>query len=98
MLIRLQVDEIAKVDGIDVLLVGPFDLANNIGYPIITEMHEELVKAIEKIHKAVVDNGKRIGMLDVHSRSLVKILRFSQGYTVLPENRPECMRIRDFTW
>lgn len=41
-------------------------------------MHEELVKAIEKIHKAVVDNGKRI------------------GNTVPPENRPECMRIKDF--
>lgn len=55
----------------------PFDLGNSIGYPIIAEMHEELVKAIEKIHKAVVDNGKRIGMWDL--RSLVKILRISSG-------------------
>ncbi len=44
------------------LLIGPYDLGNNIGYPIITEMHEELVKAIAKIHKAAVDNGKRTGI------------------------------------
>jgi len=58
-----SVDEIAKVDGIDVLLVGPFDLGNNIGYPILDGiMHDELHAAIAKINKAANDNGKRTGI------------------------------------
>jgi len=58
-----SVDDIAKIDGIDVLLVGPFDLGNNIGYPILDgKMHDELHSAIAKINKAANDNGKRTGI------------------------------------
>ncbi|MCJ1312444.1 hypothetical protein MMC25_006118 [Agyrium rufum] len=58
-----NVDEIAKVPGIDVLLVGPFDLGNNIGHPILDgTMHEDLKKAIATIHKASKENGKRTGI------------------------------------
>jgi 4-hydroxy-2-oxoheptanedioate aldolase len=45
-----------------VLLIGPYDLGNNIGHPIITGMDEELEKAIAKIHKAAMDNKKRTGI------------------------------------
>lgn len=57
-----NVDAIARVPGVDVLLVGPFDLGNNIGHPIIDTMHDELKEAIGRIHKAAVDNGKRTGI------------------------------------
>ncbi|KAI1937149.1 hypothetical protein LOZ66_004066 [Ophidiomyces ophidiicola] len=57
-----KVEEIAKVPGIDVLLVGPFDLGNNIGRPVLGPFHPELVAAIERIRKAAVDNGKRAGI------------------------------------
>ncbi|MCJ1364587.1 hypothetical protein MMC16_003700 [Acarospora aff. strigata] len=58
-----NVDAIAKVPGIDVLLVGPFDLGNNIGHPILDgTMHEDLKQAIAKIHKAAVDNDKKTGI------------------------------------
>lgn len=37
-----DVDAIAAIPGIDVLFVGPFDLGNNIGRPVIDGvMHEE---------------------------------------------------------
>ncbi|KAK7549471.1 HpcH/HpaI aldolase/citrate lyase family protein [Phyllosticta citricarpa] len=58
-----NVNEIASVPGIDVLLIGPFDLGNNIGHPIIDgHVAEELTTAIDRIHKAAVDNGKRTGI------------------------------------
>lgn len=37
-----EVENIAAVDGVDVLFVGPFDLGNNIGRPILSGvMHED---------------------------------------------------------
>lgn len=58
-----NVDEIAKVPGVDVLLIGPFDLGNNIGHPILDgTMHQELKDAIMHIHDAAEKNGKRTGI------------------------------------
>jgi len=43
--------------------VGPFDLGNNIGHPILDgTMHDELKDAILRIHKAAEANGKRTGI------------------------------------
>jgi 4-hydroxy-2-oxoheptanedioate aldolase len=58
-----NVDAIAAVPGIDVLFVGPFDLGNNIGYPILDgTMHENLVTAIEKVLQAANSAGKKAGI------------------------------------
>lgn len=58
-----QVDEIAAVPGIDVLFIGPFDLANDIGHPIIVGiMHDDLKAAFDRIYKAATDNGKWAGI------------------------------------
>jgi 4-hydroxy-2-oxoheptanedioate aldolase len=58
-----QVEAIAKVEGIDVLLVGPYDLGNNLHHPITTgEPNEELKAAIEKIRKAAIAAGKKAGI------------------------------------
>ena len=54
-----KVEEIANVDGIDVLLIGPFDLGNNIGHPVLGEFDPELKAAIAKILKATHDAGKK---------------------------------------
>jgi 4-hydroxy-2-oxoheptanedioate aldolase len=57
------VDEIAAVDGIDVLFIGPFDLGNNIGHPILNgEMAPELKDAISKICNAAKKAGKKSGI------------------------------------
>ncbi len=57
------VDEIAAVPGIDVLFVGPFDLGNNIGRPVIDgEMHEELHAAIARVREAAARAGKKAGI------------------------------------
>lgn len=57
-----QVNEIAQVPGVDVLLVGPWDLGNNIGRPVLDTFHPELEAAIERIRKAAADAGKKSGI------------------------------------
>lgn len=57
-----HVDEIAAIPGVDCLLVGPFDLGNNIGRPILGEMHQELKDAIERIKEAAHAAGKKVGI------------------------------------
>ena len=60
---RIKVDAIAKVVGIDVLFVGPFDLGNNIGHSIIDgAIHDELKEAIAKIQRAAKVNHKKSGI------------------------------------
>lgn len=58
----MQVEEIAKIDGIDVLFVGPWDLGNNIGHPVQGEFDSELMAAIARIRKAAQDAGKKSGI------------------------------------
>jgi 4-hydroxy-2-oxoheptanedioate aldolase len=57
-----HVKEIAAISGIDCLLIGPFDLGNNIGRPILGEMHQELKDAIEQIKEAAHAEGKKVGI------------------------------------
>jgi len=57
-----QVREIAAIPGVDCLLIGPFDLGNNIGRPILGEMHQELKDAIERIKGAAHAEGKKVGI------------------------------------
>ncbi|KAI0151863.1 HpcH/HpaI aldolase/citrate lyase family protein [Xylariaceae sp. FL1272] len=57
------VEEIAAVPGIDVLFVGPFDLGNNIGRPVLDGVMEpELELAIERIFEATIQAGKKCGI------------------------------------
>ncbi|KAI1776637.1 Phosphoenolpyruvate/pyruvate domain-containing protein [Hypoxylon cercidicola] len=56
------VEEIAAVPGIDVLFIGPFDLGNNIGHPILDGvMKPELEQAIDRILDATNKAGKKCG-------------------------------------
>ncbi|KAG9246315.1 Pyruvate/Phosphoenolpyruvate kinase-like domain-containing protein [Calycina marina] len=58
-----NLEAIAAVEGIDVLFVGPFDLGNNLGHPIINGvMHEELQAAIAKVLEVAKWAGKRAGI------------------------------------
>lgn len=56
------VRQIAAIPGVDCLLIGPFDLGNNIGRPILGEMHPELKDAIERIKDAAHAEGKKVGI------------------------------------
>ncbi|KAI9734141.1 MAG: hypothetical protein M1818_006654 [Claussenomyces sp. TS43310] len=58
-----NVDAIARVPGVDVLFVGPFDLGNNIGHPIVDGvMHDDLQAAIKKVLDTAIATGKKAGI------------------------------------
>ncbi|OJD23069.1 hypothetical protein ACJ73_05580 [Blastomyces percursus] len=76
-----NVEEIAKVPGVDVLLIGPWDLGNNIGRPVRGDFHSDLVAAIERIRKAAVDNGKRAGIYSADGESANKYAE--QGFHMI---------------
>ena len=69
------------------LLVGPWDLGNNIGRPVVgAEFHEDLVAAIERIRKAATDNGKKAGVYSISGESAKKYA--AQGFHMV--RRPGC--------
>ncbi|KAI0607270.1 2-dehydro-3-deoxyglucarate aldolase [Pyrenophora tritici-repentis] len=58
-----HVREIAAIPGVGCLLIGPFDLGNNIGHPILTSrLDPELEEAIEKIKDAAHAEEKKVAM------------------------------------
>lgn len=58
-----EVEEIARVEGVDVLFVGPFDLGLSIGHPILGDRwDEELVLAVERVRVAAKEAGKKSGV------------------------------------
>ncbi|KAL8736311.1 MAG: hypothetical protein Q9166_000466 [cf. Caloplaca sp. 2 TL-2023] len=57
------VEDIARVQGIDVLFCGPYDLGKNIGHPILDgTMSDELKKAVAKIQRVAKESKKASGM------------------------------------
>ena len=55
-------DEIAAVEGVDVLFIGPMDLSNNMGIPAQFE-HPDLEKAMDTVLAACHKHGKAPGIL-----------------------------------
>ena len=76
-----NVDAIAAVVGVDLLFIGPFDLGNNIGHPIMGgDMHDDLHAAIEKTFKAAKAAGKRAGIFCTsgeQSKKYADMVRFN---------------------
>ncbi|KLO95196.1 Uncharacterized protein Y057_12616 [Fusarium fujikuroi] len=58
-----SLEEIAAVEGIDVLFIGPFDLGNSIGYPILNGVVKpELKAAVNRILEVSRKAGKKCGI------------------------------------
>jgi 4-hydroxy-2-oxoheptanedioate aldolase len=57
-----RIEEIAAVDGVDGLFIGPSDLAASMGHPG-NSMHPEVVAAVEDAIKRIVAAGKPAGTL-----------------------------------
>jgi 2-keto-3-deoxy-L-rhamnonate aldolase RhmA len=73
-----NIDEIAAVDGADVLFVGPTDLTYNMGIRDQLE-HADFKAALKKVSDAAKKHGKAAGIL-VHNPALVPMCR-EFGYT-----------------
>ena len=57
-----QVDQIAAIDGVDVLFVGPQDLSHNLGVPFQLQSPAYLA-AVERVRGAAERHGKACGLL-----------------------------------
>ncbi|KAI1172618.1 Pyruvate/Phosphoenolpyruvate kinase-like domain-containing protein [Nemania sp. FL0916] len=80
------VEEIAAVPGIDVLFIGPFDLGNNIGHPILNGVIQpELEQAIDRILAATNKAGKKAAFFASNKmeRASVQRLQFSRVKSVM---------------
>lgn len=66
------------------LLIGPWDLGNNIGRPVTGEFHPDLLAAIARILKAAVDNGKRAGIYCIGGEAAKKYAE--QGFHMVRFN------------
>ncbi len=73
-----NIDEIAAVDGADVMFVGPTDLSYNMGIRDQLD-HPDFRAALKKVSDAAKKHGKAAGIL-VHNAALVPICR-ELGYT-----------------
>ncbi|CAI6098203.1 unnamed protein product [Clonostachys chloroleuca] len=94
------VDQIAAVDGIDVLFIGPFDLGNNIGHPIVGEMAPELKAALARILEASHKAGKKCGIYSTGGEQArlfaeqgFDMISFATDYTLLESTVKDSLAI-----
>lgn len=74
------VEQVAAVDGVDVLFVGPTDLSHALGVPGNLAA-DEYRRAVERVGRACADHGKAAGVL-LWSWDDLPLYR-AAGYTVL---------------
>lgn len=55
------IDEYIKVDGVDVLFLGPTDLSQSLGHPGDLK-HADVLRAMDRVADAVVGSGKTLGI------------------------------------
>ena len=73
-------DEIAAVDGVDVLFVGPLDLSVNMGVPQQLD-HPKFQEALDKVVSACKKSGKAAGILLVKTDMVEPIVK--KGFTFI---------------
>jgi 2-keto-3-deoxy-L-rhamnonate aldolase RhmA len=75
-----RVDEIAEVEGVDMLFVGPFDLSSNLGH-LGEPDHPEVRAAIARVESAAKAAGKLLGIIPTPERSIDEL--FAAGYDLV---------------
>lgn len=74
------IDEIVQVQGIDAVLIGPYDLSASLGK--IGQLDDpELVAAIEKVRSCCAKVGKTLGFFGVSAEAVQPYL--DRGYTLI---------------
>ncbi|PTB36724.1 hypothetical protein M441DRAFT_150061 [Trichoderma asperellum CBS 433.97] len=77
-----SVEEIAATDGVDALFIGPFDLGNNIGYPVQKGiLNSQLKAAMSRILAATRKAGKKCGVYCKDSNQAREFAE--QGYDMI---------------
>jgi 4-hydroxy-2-oxoheptanedioate aldolase len=74
-----NIEEIAAVSGLDMLFVGPNDLASTMGYVSFDHaMEQEVQDAVEVVRQVGKKHGKYVGMFCLGAEEAAK--RWSQGW------------------
>ncbi|KDR66621.1 hypothetical protein GALMADRAFT_162014 [Galerina marginata CBS 339.88] len=77
-----NVHEIAKVDGIDALFIGPYDLSISLGYPPPSpDPHPEIEQVIQKIRQATHAAGKKCAIFCTSGKQAA--LRAKEGFDMI---------------
>ncbi len=76
------IEDIAAVDGVDALFIGPADLAASLGHPG-DQAHPEVEAAIEAAIKRIVATGKPAGILTVDQGFARKCIGWGTGFTAV---------------
>jgi 4-hydroxy-2-oxoheptanedioate aldolase len=76
------IPEIAEVDGVDGLFIGPADLAASMGYPGQSS-HPEVVAAIEAAIKAIRVAGKPAGILSLDAAFTRQCIAWGTTFTAV---------------
>jgi len=69
-----NIDEIAAVDGLDMLFIGPADLSASLG-ALGDFAGPRFVDAFERVQRAVLDAGKWLGCIPFHDRDAGRLYR-----------------------
>ncbi|KAF4563999.1 hypothetical protein EYR40_002736 [Pleurotus pulmonarius] len=77
-----NVKEIAAVDGIDVLFIGPYDLSISLGYPPPSpDPHPEVEKIIQEILHSAHDAGKKCAIFCISGSQSAR--RAAEGFDIV---------------
>ena len=77
-----HLSEIVMVDGLDAVLIGPYDLSASIGH--VAEFdHPEFIAAMERIRVICAEAGVSVGVHVVHPDRAQLAARISEGYRFL---------------
>jgi 4-hydroxy-2-oxoheptanedioate aldolase len=77
-----RIEEIAEVDGVDGLFIGPSDLAASLGH-LGQPGHPEVVAAIEDAVKRIVATGKAAGILTFDPAFARACIGWGTGFTAV---------------
>lgn len=75
-----NVTAIAKVEGVDMLFIGPFDLSASVGH-LGEPDHPEVVSMIQKVETAAKDAGKLLGGIPTPGRDAEQL--YAAGYDLV---------------
>ncbi|KAF7350154.1 Phosphoenolpyruvate/pyruvate domain-containing protein [Mycena venus] len=77
-----NVEEIAAVDGIDVLFIGPYDLSLALNYPAPSpDPHPEVEKVIQHIRQVVQKAGKKCAIYCINGSQAAR--RAAEGFDMI---------------
>ena len=74
-----SIDEILKLDGFDILFIGPYDLSQALGFPGQVD-HPKVVEAINLLANKVKESGKTLGTFADSMEKVVSYKKQGFGY------------------